>query len=366
MKLNSTKDIKCVVWDLDNTLWEGTLLESDKVVLKANIRDIILELDSRGILQSIASKNEFEIAMRTLKEFKLDSYFLYPQIHWNPKSKSIENIQKKLNIGIDTILFIDDQVFERDEVLANFENVNVLDAKYYMELLSHRQLNPRFITEDTKRRRFMYINEIKRDEEEKKFIGTKDEFLATLNMQFIISLARQEDLQRAQELTVRTNQLNATGRTYSYEELNEFINSDKHVLLICELNDKYGSYGKIGLALLEKTEMYWHIQLLLISCRVLSRSVGSVLLTYIMNKVKERGKKLLVTFKKTKTNKLMHATLDHLSFTEYCQDNTGNIILENKLSNIPEYPSYIDLIVPGDLDSLASPDDRGNKIEIFI
>lgn len=94
------------MWDLDNTIWDGILLESDDVQLKPGIKEIIETLDSRGILHSIASKNEYDLAMSKLKEFGLDDYFLYPEIHWDAKSISLERIQKNINIGMDTILLL--------------------------------------------------------------------------------------------------------------------------------------------------------------------------------------------------------------------------------------------------------------------
>ena len=101
--------IKCVVWDLDNTLWDGTLVESDNVVLKDNAENIIKTLDERGILQSISSKNDFEVAKKKLEELGLWKYFIYPQISWNSKSEALRIIQESINIGQDTIAFVDDQ-----------------------------------------------------------------------------------------------------------------------------------------------------------------------------------------------------------------------------------------------------------------
>ena len=98
-KKEQKKSIKCVVWDLDNTLWQGVLLEDESVTLTEGIREIIVELDKRGILQSVASKNEFNTAMKKLQQLGLDEYFLYPQISWNSKSSSIQAIAKALNIG---------------------------------------------------------------------------------------------------------------------------------------------------------------------------------------------------------------------------------------------------------------------------
>ena len=133
--IENHKEIKCVVWDLDNTLWKGTLLEDQEVELNPGVEKIISELDNRGILHSIASKNDYATAMDKLREVKLDHFFLYPEIHWNAKSTSIGKIQKNLNIGMDAILFIDDQPFERDEVQSAHAQVTCMDAALYRDLL---------------------------------------------------------------------------------------------------------------------------------------------------------------------------------------------------------------------------------------
>lgn len=110
------KKIKCVVWDLDNTVWNGVLIEDAKVTPRDGIKEIIETLDERGILQSIASKNDAGCALAKLRELGLDEYFIYPQINWGNKSSSVKEIAKSINIGIDTLALIDDQAFERDEV----------------------------------------------------------------------------------------------------------------------------------------------------------------------------------------------------------------------------------------------------------
>lgn len=337
------KEIKCVVWDLDCTLWNGTLAESDNVQLKPGVVDIIKTLDARGILHSIASKNNFDEAMERLKKFGIHEYFLYPEIDWNAKSVMIANIQKNLNLGIDSFLFIDDQPFEREEVQAAHPDVTCVDAADYLKLLDMKRLNPRFITQDSARRRKMYQDDIKRKVEETEFQGTPEAFLSSLNMHFIIHGAKEEDLKRAEELTVRTNQLNATGKTYDYNELNQFRLSDKYKLLVCELTDKYGSYGKIGLALVEITDEAFHLRLLLMSCRVMSRGVGSVLMSYIMQEAKNAGKKLLADFRHTKRNRQMFVTYKFSNFKEVSSDDEGNVLFENDLSNIQPFPPYIEI-----------------------
>ena len=86
--------IKCVVWDLDNTLWEGILQEGDNIVLKEEAAAVIKELDKRGILQSVSSKNDYESAKEKLEEFGLWEYFIYPQINWNRNQKQLKQLQK--------------------------------------------------------------------------------------------------------------------------------------------------------------------------------------------------------------------------------------------------------------------------------
>jgi FkbH-like protein len=281
--------------------------------------------------------------MDRLREFRLDQFFLFPEIHWNSKSLSLGNIQKNLNIGMDTLLFVDDQAFERDEVKSVHPDVTCMDACEYRSLLLNPRLNPRFITKDSKKRRLMYMDDIKRKNEENGFSGPKEEFLASLSMQFIISEAKEEDLKRAEELTVRTHQLNATGVTYDYNELNQFRLSTSYKLLVCELKDRYGSYGKIGLALIEIKDRYWHLKLLLMSCRVMSRGVGTVLLSHILQEAKKDGKKLLADFKKTDRNRMMYVSYRFANFKEISADKEGNVLFENDLSIIQPFPPYIDI-----------------------
>jgi FkbH-like protein len=132
----------------------------------------------------------------------------------------------------------------------------------------------------------MYWSDITRHKAEATFDGPKQSFLASLEMKLKLFPAREEDLQRAEELTVRTNQLNATGCTYSYDELNHFRQSPQYKLLMASLDDKYGIYGHIGLSLVECTDTIWTIKLLLMSCRVMSRGVGSIMLSHIMQQAK--------------------------------------------------------------------------------
>lgn len=339
----SLQKIKCVVWDLDNTLWNGVLLEDKNVRLKNDIVNVIKTLDERGILQSIASKNNFDDAYAKLSEFGIAEYFLYPQINWNPKSGSLQEIAQKLNIGIDTFAFVDDQEFEREEVKHILPEVQTIDALDAKDMLDMERFIPRFITEDTKNRRKMYIASQERSEKEKEFEGTSEEFLKTLDMHLSISPVTEEDLQRAYELTIRTHQLNSTGYTYSYDELKEFINSSEHIFLIAQLKDKYGDYGKIGLILLENKENL-KIKLLLMSCRVMSRGVGSAILIYLSQLKHKIGKRMFAEFKTTDKNRIMYITYKLMGFDEI-EDNDGDVLLEYVSEEKKDFPDYFSVDV---------------------
>lgn len=332
--------VKCVVWDLDNTLWDGVLLEDGDVKLRDGVLQIIQELDNRGILQSISSKNEHEQTWSKLTELGVSEYFLHPRINWNSKSSSIRSIIAALNIGTDTIAFIDDQPFEREEVAYELPEVLCMDAADLTGLLDREEFTPACITQDSRIRRQMYRSDIERNEREANFEGPQEEFLASLGMVLKISKVGPHDLQRAEELTVRTNQLNTTGYTYSYDELDAFRQSADHQLLIAELNDKFGPYGKIGLVLLQCQEQVWTLKLLLMSCRVMSRGVGSILIQHVLGLAKAQGVRLQAEFVKTDRNRMMHITYKFAGFKEVATDG-DKVTFEHDLSMVQSFPEYV-------------------------
>jgi FkbH-like protein len=337
---------KCVVWDLDDTLWKGTLSAGDDVVVDSRIIETIRTLDERGILQSIASKNNHDDAFRKLVELGIAEYFLYPQINWNSKSSSITELQKKLNIGLDTFIFVDDQEFERDEVAFVHPDVETIDAADRLLLPALPRLSPAHVTEDARRRRLMYQQDERRDRSELAFEGPRDEFLGSLGMVLTVSRAVQEDLPRLEELTHRTSQLNSTGIPYSYDELAKLIPDPGHDLWVCELTDRYGSYGKIGMALVEKTGDRWTIALLLMSCRTVSKGVGTVLLQFLVKEAATRRVRLFARFRRTDRNRQMLLTYQLANFDVASRDGT-DYLFENDLAIVRAYPDHVKVEIDG-------------------
>lgn len=332
--------VKCVIWDLDNTIWDGVLLEPDPVRLRDGITEKLSELDRLGVLQSIASKNDRDLAMAKLAEFGIAEYFLHPRINWNAKSSSVREIAAALNIGTDALAFVDDQAFELAEVLHALPEVLAVDVADLDVALTRPEFRPRFVTAESRKRREMYMHGIVRDHAEHEFVGTSQEFLATLGMELTIAEAGPDDLQRAEELTVRTNQLNSTGVMYSFAELDRMRQSPDHLLLVAALRDRFGDYGTIGLCLVEKGRESWRLLLLIMSCRVMSRGVGTVLLNHVMSLARAESVRLLAEFVETGRNRMMHVTYMFAGFHEIDRDGS-RVVLESDLGSGQDPPEYL-------------------------
>jgi FkbH-like protein len=338
------KTVKCLVWDLDDTLWEGVLLEGGGNALRPGVRETVLELDRRGILLSIASRNVAEEALARLQDLGLAAYFLYPQIGFGAKSEALARIAKALNIGLDTFAFIDDQPFERDEVQAVHPQVRVYREDEVAHLPGLPDFTPRFVNQDSALRRAMYQADMLRNAEEETFAGPQESFLRSLKMRFSIGPVEEGDLERAVDLTERTNQLNATGLTFDHDELDALRRSPGHLLHISSLEDKYGSYGRIGLSLVEKGEEYWVVKLLLMSCRVMNRGVGSVQLNHLIREALAAGKKLRADFVETPRNRAMYVTYKFAGFEEVFSAGP-KIMLEYKGTAMPSFPDYLEVVI---------------------
>jgi FkbH-like protein len=294
--------VKCVVWDLDNTLWDGVMVEDGeaKLQLKPGIVDILETLDRRGIIQSIASKNNHEQAIQVLRQFGLDEFFLYPQISWSPKGEAIKAIARQLNVDIDTLLFVDDSEFELQQVRASCPRVRVLDAKDYLSLPEMKELQVPVTTESINRRK-MY--QVERDRQDIA-TGFRDDYRAFLkhcNIKLTISPLTDENLERVHELTQRTNQMNFSGSRYDRDVLRRILDTfhlDTYVLT-CE--DRFGSYGIVGFGMVDSREP--RMTDLMFSCRIQSKRVEHAFLTYILEKyIALTGKDFKANYRKTPRN----------------------------------------------------------------
>lgn len=307
--------VKCVVWDLDNTLWNGILIETDNpqnLQLNKDVLNTIKAFDERGIIQSIASKNDFNEAWTIVEKLGLSEYFLYPQIHWNAKSESIKEIAGKLNIGIDTFAFIDDSVFERNQVQSALPQVRTYDITELKELL-HRSEFTVMVTEESKRRRSMYKAEEMRNELMVKSNEGTVEFLKKCNLEInLFSPKTEEQRARCYELAVRTNQLNMSGYKYTQTEFEEIIQRNDRKSFAFSCRDDFGEYGIVGFGQYQLMERQLVFKEFAMSCRVAGKYVESALFSSLL--AYEKCDNGAFCVQKTKKNSLLRRTLLDIGF----------------------------------------------------
>lgn len=302
--------VKCLVWDLDNTLWDGILIESenpDSLRLKENVLQTIKELDRRGILQSIASKNDFDPAMAQLQRLGLDEYFLYPQISWEPKSVSINRIADMLNINVDSLAFIDDSVFEREQVATECPQVRVFDETQIEGLLDTEPFGAK-VTPESGQRRETYRAELVRKEYKKEKSLDLSAFIR--DCEITITVFKPEtpsELDRCFELIQRTNQLNISGKKYSRAEFVRVLNSTDRQTIAFSCKDTFGEYGIVCFGQFEVTRATLTFLEFAMSCRVAGKHIENAFLNYI--KESNEAEQYLFPVIKTAKNELMRRTL---------------------------------------------------------
>jgi methoxymalonate biosynthesis protein len=308
--------VKCLVWDLDNTLWQGVLLEDGDVHVPEDIRRVVIELDERGILQSVASKNDYEHAFRWLEKLSLAEYMLLPQIGWGLKSAGIQTIADRLQFAQHTIAFIDDQPAERAEVTHRLPAVRCYPADMAAHLLDLPEFTPAMITKDSRDRRVLYQANFARDAARNDYTGPDEDFLRTLDLQLTISRPDEQGLHRVEELTLRTSQMNATGVHYSHDTLSGLLSDPHHEVLVVSMSDRFGQHGAVGVMLLEIHEELWHLKLLATSCRVVSFGAGTVLLRWLSDQAARSSAHLVADFRKTERNRMMEVAYRFAGFTD--------------------------------------------------
>ncbi|GGR90023.1 haloacid dehalogenase [Streptomyces aureoverticillatus] len=301
--------VKCLVWDLDDTLWDGVVLEGDAPVPFDAAVKTLHALDQRGILHAVASRGEYDVAAAHLAAHGLDDLFTVLEVGWGAKSGAVERIAADLNIGLDTIAFIDNDAVERAEVAAALPAVRCYAATEAEQLAAYEEFTPPFVTDESAQRRRLYRTERRRKAAETEHTGPPAEFLASLDLVLTVRRATEADLARAHELTVRTHQLNTTGRTFDLEELRRLCADPGHEVLVAGLEDRFGSYGTIGLAVTALRDDATVLELLLMSCRVMSRGVGAVLIDHIVAETLAAGRRPVAEFVATDVNRQMLVTL---------------------------------------------------------
>jgi FkbH-like protein len=300
--------VKCVVVDLDNTLWSGIIQDDgiSGVTLYDNRIAVLKQLQRRGIILAIASKNEPEIEPLVNELLGENSdIFTIKKISWDDKPNSILSIANELNIGADSLAFFDDNPYEREQVSVLLPEVKIYTETDILQTLNLPEFDQGVITEESKKRGEMYIQQRDRQISEESNVLSKDDFLMSIDMKLWIREAAKVDLNRVAEMIQRTNQLNATTIRYSKAEVLEFHKSKNHKIIISSLWDKWGEYGIIGLAITEANpeDKSWKLISFLFSCRAMGKTVERNTLAYIQQDAQKSSvSKIIGEYRKTDRN----------------------------------------------------------------
>lgn len=311
---------KCIVLDLDNTLWggivgedgfEGIKLGSDPVGKAfTEFQKILLALHKRGILLAINSKNNFEDAIRVIREHTdmilKEEHFACMKINWNDKVQNMKEIATELNIGLDSMVFLDDDPVNREYVKSSFPQILTAemppDASQYAQLLmSMNDFDTLKITEEDLGRGSMYLQEKQRKDLAHQATNL-DDFLQQLEIKLKIKKANDFTIPRISQLTLKTNQFNLTTKRYQDEDIKKFLETDYWVGCV-QVEDKFGDNGITGVFIVKRNPTEWLIDTFLLSCRILGRGIEDGILAEILKKAREAGiKTVMGEFIPTKKN----------------------------------------------------------------
>src|SRR5262245_42965896 len=330
----AAKTIKLVIWDLDNTLWDGILVEDgpEGVKLKPGVLGLIQELDRRGILQSIASKNNPELAMAQLRTLGLDEYFLFPRIGWNTKGRAVKELVEEFNIGPDTVAFIDDSPFEREEVATSNPLVRVFPETIRDALLTLPEFSP-IATTDASRRRHLYTIERERGAARSNFHSDYLSFLRSCEMRLIIRPISELNVDRAHELIQRTNQLNFSGNRYTRAQVTTIVKDPRYDHYGIECVDRFGEYGMVGFAVVEKAGP--RLVDLMLSCRVQAKRVEHAFISFLLKRYYELGLSTFeALYRPTERNQEAGKVFSDLGFSVVQRSAAGILFMFNLRAEI--------------------------------
>lgn len=346
---------KCLVLDLDNTLWGGVVGEDgiNGISLSDNkegarykdFQKRIKEIKDTGIILSIVSKNNYDDALEVMRSHSdmvlKENDFVGMKINWNVKPQNIEELSEELNIGKESFVFIDDNPVERNMVANEIPEVSVPEfpadtcelERYVVDIYNEHFLILDVTNEDKKKTE-MYVQNFKRSQEQKQY-STIDEYLKSLETEIHIRKARTEDIHRVAQLSQKTNQFNLTTKRYTELDIHNMINSDKYLVYVASVKDKFGDNGQCVVVIVEKKDYVTvNIDTFIMSCRVMGRFIEDSIISYIERDVRDKGfDEVRAYYYPTKKNIPVKDLFDRLGYDIINVDeNNGNKDYKIKLT----------------------------------
>ena len=335
---------KCLVLDLDNTLWGGVIGDDGLHGIKLGqgqpegeafeqFQTYVKALKERGVLLAVASKNEPENALAPFREHRdmvlKESDIASFVASWEPKDGSIRTIARRLNIGLDAIVFFDDNPAERQIVAANLPEVTVIDVpedpSLYVQALDDANLFDTLgVTHEDQIRGDFFQQNLAR-EELVASSGSYDDFLRNLEMRAVAEPVHAGNVGRVSQLINKTNQFNLTTLRMSEAEVQALVDAPDAYTSTVRLDDRFGSNGLISVVIGRSEAGTLTITNWLMSCRVLKRGVEVLEMERLLKHCRERGLGAVIgRYLPTEKNKLVANHYADLGFVEVAADGAGS------------------------------------------
>lgn len=350
---------KCVVLDLDNTLWGGIVGEDGMEGIRLGdsypgncykeFQKELLKLTYRGIVLAINSKNNYDDAIEVIREHPdmvlREKDFVSIKINWKDKATNLLEIANELNIGLDSMVFIDDNPAECELINQKLPDVTVINLPpnpiEYAQLINESNLFETIkITLEDLSKTNIYKAQIER-EKLKNVIGNLEDYYKSLEMVAIIKPVNIFILPRIAQLTQKTNQFNLTTKRYTEKDIEAMSESGRFLIYSIEVADRFGDNGIVGTCILHKISPEdWYIDTFLLSCRVMNRTIENAFMAFIYEQAKKNNVKRLVgEYIPTKKNKPVEYFYTTLGFKKIQE----KYMLEIQKQTL-DYPGYIKVI----------------------
>ncbi len=300
---------KCLVLDLDNTLWGGVIAEDGLAGIKLGqgvegeafvaFQEYLLKLKNKGVILAVCSKNNYADAIQPFEQhaemrLKMNDIALFVA-NWESKPDNIRQIAKTLRIGLDALVFIDDNPVEREIVRKFLPEVDVIplpeDPSYYLRTLSQYLMleTSSFTPEDSRRTEQYRARAESRELEAATAAGSIEDFYRGLQMQAITGPFEESQLPRIAQLIGKTNQFNLTTRRHSMARLEAFVQDPTCVHLALRLRDRYTDHGLVSVMIALQKGTLLDIDTWLMSCRVIGRTVETTMLEHLCKRAAQLG-----------------------------------------------------------------------------
>lgn len=332
---------KCVIWDLDNTLWTGIVLEGD-VVPRPEVLAALDELRRRGIVQSIASRGDEQMALRTLQRFDLCTYFAAPRINWLPKSTNLRAIATALHLPLDAMVFVDDDAFEREQIRFMLPDVCVVDAADVAAVLALTAADAHPATAEARQRSDYYAVEQLREQAARSF-ATREEFLHSCAMRLTLRDADATDMPRVHELLERTHQMNSTGWRVDADSPAHLEHAPARTnLYVAQLEDRFGPSGIISTVAIRRDADQAAIICFAMSCRVMGRGVERTILATLIERLEQQGvRQVVALYRPTERNRMIRTMFQMNGFRSVASDEPGMLRFMLAAAQRPTRPSWV-------------------------